>query len=149
YGKSTIGARSDIESVPIDRLQAFYHNYYQPDNGTLLVAGRFDEAKTLNLINTIYSPIARPSRVIQTTYTVEPTQDGEREVVLRRVGDVQGVCVIYHIPAGAHPDFAAIDILAQVLGNTPSGRLYKALVEPKKASSVYGDDLQLREPGVF
>src|SRR5438132_4612442 len=51
YGKSTIGARSDIENVPIDRLQAFYRNYYQPDNAILLVAGKIDEGKTLGLIN--------------------------------------------------------------------------------------------------
>ena len=48
YGKSTIGARADIENVPIDRLQAFYRTYYQPDNAVLLVAGKFDEAKTLD-----------------------------------------------------------------------------------------------------
>ena len=45
YGKSTIGARSDIENVPIDRLQAFYRKYYQPDNAILVVAGKFDEAE--------------------------------------------------------------------------------------------------------
>src|SRR6267154_1401066 len=54
YGKSTIGARSDIENVPIDRLQAFYHEYYQPDNALLLVAGKFDEPKTLATIQTIF-----------------------------------------------------------------------------------------------
>src|SRR6185295_15360677 len=32
YGKSTIGARSDIENVDIGRLQALYRYYYQPDN---------------------------------------------------------------------------------------------------------------------
>ena len=47
YGRDTIGARSDIENVPIERLQAFYRNYYQPDNAVLVVAGKFDEAKTL------------------------------------------------------------------------------------------------------
>src|SRR5919205_4338703 len=45
YGKATIGARSDIENVPIERLQAFYKTYYQPDNAVLLVAGKLDEAK--------------------------------------------------------------------------------------------------------
>ena len=40
YGKSTIGARSDIENVPIERLQAFYRKYYQPDNAVLVVAGQ-------------------------------------------------------------------------------------------------------------
>jgi zinc protease len=148
YGNSTIGARSDIENVPIERLQAFYRNYYQPDNAILLVAGKFDEAKTLQLINKYFGPIPRPTRKLPTFYTDEPTQDGERMVTLRRVGDVQLVGASYHVPAGSHPDFAAVDILTQVLGDTPSGRLYKALVETKKASRVFGFNFQLREPGV-
>ena len=41
YGNATIGARADIEQVPIDRLQAFYRKYYQPDNAVLVVAGAF------------------------------------------------------------------------------------------------------------
>jgi zinc protease len=146
YGKTTIGARSDIENVPIERLQGFYKTYYQPDNVVLLVAGKFDEAKTLALVDKYFSPVPRPSRTIQKIYTSEPTQDGERMVTLRRTGDTQLVGALYHVPSGAHPDFASIDILAQVLGDTPSGRLHKALVEPKKASSVYGFDYQWHDP---
>ncbi|MDQ5837194.1 MAG: insulinase family protein [Acidobacteriota bacterium] len=146
YGKTTIGARSDIENVPIERLQAFYHNYYQPDNAVLTIAGKFDEARTLALVDKYFSPIPRPARTIQKIYTVEPVQDGERMVTLRRVGDTQVVEAVYHVPSGAHPDFAAVDILAQVLGDTPSGRLHKALVESKKASSVFGFDFQWHDP---
>ena len=47
YGRSTIGARSDIENVPIENLQAFYRKWYQPDNAVLTVSGKFDEAKVL------------------------------------------------------------------------------------------------------
>jgi zinc protease len=148
YGKTTIGARSDIENVPIERLQAFYHNYYQPDNAVLLIAGKFDEPGTLALVDKYFSPIPRPARTIQKIYTVEPTQDGERTVTLRRVGDTQLVQALYHVPAGSHPDFAAIDILAQVLGDTPSGRLHKALVESKKASSIFGFDFQWHDPSL-
>jgi zinc protease len=152
YGHSTIGARSDIENVPIERLQAFYHKYYQPDNAILLVAGKFDPAATLRLIEQRFGPIPRPKREgdlrIWPTYTLDPPQDGERSVTLRRVGDVQVIMAAYHVPAGTHPDFAAIDVLAQVLGNEPSGRLYQALVETKKAASVSSYDYQLREPGV-
>jgi zinc protease len=146
YGKTTIGARSDIENVPIARLQAFYRNYYQPDNAVLLVAGKFDEQKTLGLVDKYFSPIPRPTRTLQKIYTVEPTQDGERAVTLRRTGDTQLVQALYHVPAGSHPDFAAIDIIAQILGDTPSGRLHKALVESKKASSVFGFDFQWHDP---
>ncbi len=148
YGKSTIGARADIENVPIERLQAFYRRNYQPDNAVLLVAGKFDESKTLYLVNKYFTAVPRPTRVLEKTYTAEPTQDGERTVSLRRVGDVQAVGAAYHIPAGSDPDFAAIDVLTQVLSDTPSGRLYKSLVETKKASQAFGFNFQLREPGV-
>jgi len=112
----------------------------------LLVAGKFDEQKTLGLVDKYFSPIPRPTRTLQKIYTVEPTQDGERAVTLRRTGDTQLVQALYHVPAGSHPDFAAIDIIAQILGDTPSGRLHKALVESKKASSVFGFDFQWHDP---
>ena len=146
YGKTVIGARSDVENVPIDRLQAFYRNYYQPDNSVLLVAGKFDEAKTLGLIQKYFGAIPKPTRVLQPNYTIEPVQDGERQVTIRRVGDTQIVMAGYHVPSGAHPDAAAIDILTTILADTPSGRLYKNLVETKKASTVGGFGFSLKEP---
>ncbi|HYK43283.1 MAG TPA: insulinase family protein, partial [Thermoanaerobaculia bacterium] len=81
------------------------------------------------------------------TYTAEPTQDGEREVVLRRVGDVQALAVAYHVASGSHEDAAAIQVLTRVLTDAPAGRLYKALVETKKASSVAGFLQPTKEPG--
>jgi zinc protease len=149
YGKSTIGARSDIENVPIDRLQAFYRKWYQPDNAILVVAGNFDEAKVLELIEEKFGSIPRPERELQRLYTVEPPQDGERSVTLHRVGDVQMVAAAYHIPAGTHPDFAALDLTAFILGDTPSGRLHKALVETKKAATIGEFAEQLAEPGML
>ena len=149
YGRTTIGARSDLENVPIERLQAFYRNYYQPDNAMLVVAGKIDAAKTLKLIEKDFGAIPKPARKLYPTYTVEPTQEGERTVTLRRVGDTQHAMVLYHIPAGSHEDFAALDVLGNVLTDTPSGRLYKSLVETKKSARVSGGAFQLREPGVF
>ena len=48
YGKSTIGSRADIERVPATTLRRFYAKYYQPDNATLVVAGKFDEARAIH-----------------------------------------------------------------------------------------------------
>ena len=149
YGKSTIGSRADIERVPIESLQAFYRTWYQPDNAVLVVAGRIDPAKILGTIVDAFGKIPKPARTLPATYTVEPAQDGERTVTLRRVGDSQMVEAMYHIPAGPHPDFAAVDLLSFVLGDTPSGRLYKALVETKKAASVFGGTESLHDPGVL
>ncbi|MHB8353027.1 MAG: M16 family metallopeptidase [Burkholderiales bacterium] len=149
YGKSTIGARSDVENVSIPRLQAFYRKYYQPDNATLVVAGSFDQAKTLALIAGVFGKIPKPERVIEPTYTLDPVQDGERLVTLRRVGDVQYVEAAYHAVAAASPDSAAFEVLAQVLGDTPSGRLHKALVETGLATATAAEYFNLDEPGVI
>ena len=53
YGHSTIGEKSDIEGAPIERLQAFYRTYYQPDNAVLVVAGTFGNVIMALLYNLI------------------------------------------------------------------------------------------------
>lgn len=149
YGKSTIGNRSDIERVPIENLQAFYRKYYQVDNAMLVVAGKFDEKKALEYIVKYFGALKRPQRQLTNTYTEEPPQDGERLVTLRRVGTVAATGVVYHIPAGAHPDFAACQILEDILTSEPAGRLYEALVQTKIASSVNGSAFAWHDPGVI
>ncbi|MEZ4963500.1 MAG: pitrilysin family protein [Saprospiraceae bacterium] len=147
YGNTTIGARADIENVPIEHLQAFYKKYYQPDNAVLVVAGKIDEEKTLGFIKEYFGRIPKPTRELIPTYTKEPTQDGERNVILKRVGDVQVVSCMYHTPPGAHPEYAAVAVLDEVLTAEPAGRLYKALVETKKASNVSSFAPALKEGG--
>jgi zinc protease len=147
YGKSTIGSKEDIERVPILNLQAFYRKYYQPDNAVLLVAGKIDEQKTLALVNERFGKIPKPTRMLEAPYTVEPTQDGERYAELKRVGDVQVASCGYHIPSGAQEDYAAVQLLADILTDEPSGRLYKALVETKKATGGFGFSFELKDPG--
>lgn len=147
YGHSTIGEKSDIERAPIERLQAFYHHYYQPDNAVLVVAGKIDEQKTLDLVNEYFSKVPRPTRQLITTYTAEPTQDGERMVSLRRTGDVQLFSCAFRSAPGAHADYAALSVLANLLTDEPTGRLYKALVETKKAVRVSGGAAGMAEAG--
>lgn len=149
YGKSTIGARSDVENVDIGRLQAFYRSHYQPDNATLVVAGRFDSAQVLAWVAELFGPIPKPARTLARTYTLDPAQDGERSVTVRRVGGNPVLMMAYHTPPGSTPDAAAVTLLAQVLGDTPGGRLHKRLVEPKLAAQAFGFALDFAEPGVL
>jgi zinc protease len=147
YGHPTIGARSDIEHVPIERLQAFYHRYYRPDNATLIVAGNFDEQQTLVDIEETFGRIEKPASEIPALYTEEPAQDGEREVTLRRAGGTKILRVTYHIPADAHPDSSSLGLLTAILSNEPNGRLYKELVVSKLATSVRAGATGLHDPG--
>ncbi|MBZ5617827.1 MAG: insulinase family protein [Acidobacteriia bacterium] len=166
YGKSTIGSKDDLEKVPVERLAAFYHKFYQPDNAVLVITGRLDEAKTLGFVTDTMGKLPRPTRQLEQTYTVEPAQDGERFVELRRVGEGQQVIVAYHGPAAGHPDSAALQVLAGVMngsggggggrggrggggGGANEGRLYKALVETKKAESANMGMRALHDPGLI
>jgi zinc protease len=149
YGKATIGARSDIENVPIERLRQFYQRFYQPNNAVLLVTGRFDAERALALVQRSFGAIPRSGQPLWPDTTAEPPQDGERTVTLRRAGGVPCVAAAYHVPSGAHRDYASIDVLAMILADTPSGRLYKALVPTGLAASVGGGAYQMRDPGTL
>jgi len=149
YGKETIGARSDIENVRIQNLQAFYRMYYQPDNAVLIIAGHFDVNRTLRLIADTFGRIPRPKRSLPPQWTVEPTQDGEHCVMVRRKGDSQIVLVGYHIPAGRSTDTAALSAVSDVLGETPSGRLHHELVETGIVAQVFAEPMFLHDPGAM
>jgi zinc protease len=149
YGHLPIGARSDIENVDIGRLQAFYKLYYQPDNAVLTVAGKFDPDRALVLVARYFGPIPKPTRALPRIYTQDPVQDGERSATLRRVGNAKFLGMMFHTVRGAHPDYVAIDVLGDVMTVAPSGRLYKALVETRKASAVQAWNEAQADPGTL
>lgn len=149
YGKTTVGNRSDIERMPAEALRAFYRKHYRPDNAVLVVAGKFDPAKALEFVGRHFGPLKNPAVPLDRTRTEEPAQDGERTVTLRRAGTTGSVIAGYHIPAAAHPDFAPLTVLAQVLDTEPRGRLYKTLIAAKKSSGTSVSAWNRHDPGVF
>jgi zinc protease len=149
--------------VPVERLAAFYKKFYQPDNAVLTIGGRLDESKTLQFVANTVGKIPRPARVLDQTYTVEPAQDGERFVELRRVGTGPEVVMAYHGPSAGHPDEAALQVLAGIMsgsgggggrggrgggGGRSDGRLAKALVDTKKAQSANMNFGLRHDPGL-
>src|SRR5690606_32296934 len=147
YGKDTIGARSDVEQVDIQQLRAFYHQYYQPDNAILIISGQFEPDAVLQVIATAFGKIPRPSRSLPPEYTVEPVQDGERRVTLRRHGGSPFVAAMFHIPSAGDPDYIPLDLGVSMLADTPSGRLYRDLVGQKLSANVFGFARDMRQPG--
>lgn len=149
YGKATIGARSDVEGVSIDNLRAFYRKWYRPDNATLIIAGRIDATSVLSRVAHHFGPLAKPGQPLPPQYTVEPAQDGERSVVVRRAGNIQITMAAYHVPSITHPDSAPLRVLASVLSHNPGGRLHKALVETGLAAGVGASSDASKSPGLM
>ena len=149
YGHSTIGNRADLEHVPIARLQAFYRRYYRPDNALLVVAGTVGRGARARrgAARLRRPPGARRAPPRHLHRGASPGRRAARHLAAR--GGRSALQATYHVPEGSHPDFAALDVLTHVFANAPSGRLYKALVEPKKASSASAYNFQLHDPGVL
>ena len=147
YGKDTIGARADVENVDIPRLQEFYRKYYQPDNATLIVSGKFPRDKILPWIAQTFGVIKKPTRVLPKLYTLDAVQDGERTVTLRRSGGVPVLYSAYHVPPGSHPDYASVEMLGLIMGEAPAGRLHKRLTEKGLAATTFAFSAGLADPG--
>src|SRR5262249_13175558 len=106
------------------------------------------EAKALALVAKQFGAIPKPRRTLPALWTIEPTQDGDREFTVRRKGDIQIVIVSYHVPSNLHVDSDAVGFANHILGQAPTGRLHKALVEKGLASQIFGYPLLGLDPGL-
>ncbi|MFZ6642005.1 M16 family metallopeptidase [Undibacterium sp. TC4M20W] len=115
YGHSVIGEKSDIENVNLESLQHLYHQYYRPDNVVLMVAGKFDTAKVLQVIARQFGKIPAPASALPQIPTIEPAQQGERQVILRKKENADAVVLAYHLPSVLHPDHASLKFAASMM----------------------------------
>ncbi|MBW7895792.1 MAG: insulinase family protein [Opitutaceae bacterium] len=136
YHHSTIGWRSDIENVAIEKLKEFYDTFYWPDNSTVTIIGDFDPAAALQLVDKYYGAFSKAPQPIPQVYTVEPEQTGQRRVTVKRAGQLGVVGVAFKSPAARHPDQAALQVLGSILADGKNSRLYRALTDQSLTTSV-------------
>ncbi len=147
-GRDVVGNRSEVAQVPASSLKTFYQKYYQPDNAVITLTGNIDPQYALERINATFGKIPRPDRQLPSAYTVEPAQQGEKIISVRRAGTVPILLNAYHIPAITHPDAAALQMLSALLSQEPEGRLYQALVKTGLASNSGTMAEQYTVPGL-
>jgi zinc protease len=148
YSWPVIGWRSDVENVPRDAIHHYYRTHYGPGNAVAVIVGDVTAADALRLVRRHFGPIERIPKPPD-VYTVEPPQRGERRVTVRRSGSLPSALIAWKTPAARHPDTYALDVLATVLGEGRTGRLYQALVEKGVASRVDAGSPSLRDPFLF
>jgi len=149
YGRPVIGNRSDIENVSIEKLQAFYKNWYRPQNAALIVTGRFDAQETLAHIQKVFGPLVNPSTPLPKLYTREPIQDGLRSNVIRRIGGEPRLLLSWRGAAQSHPDDAVLDVIASALAGSESTPFSKAIDEQKLGTQLDSSHLAYAQYGFF
>ena len=149
YHHSTIGWRSDIENVSTKRLQEFYNVYYWPNNATVTVIGDFEKKRTLALIKKYFGAHGRSHHAIPEMYTEEPAQEGPRRIMVKRAGQTGIVGVGHKTPEGLNQDTYALQVLGKILTEGKISRLYKRIVDPGLATSLFMYDFPFKDCGMF
>ena len=149
YHHSTIGWRSDIENVPIEKLKEFYDTFYWPNNATVAVIGDIQPAAALELVRKYYGAIPRSPNPIPKVYTVEPEQTGARRVTVRRTGEVGVVGIAFKSPDGRSADYVALDVLGSILGSGKTSRFYKALTDKNLTLNANANAGFYHDPSLF
>jgi zinc protease len=162
YRHPTIGWLADLQSMTRDDLYGYYRQYYVPNNATLVVVGDVDSDQVLELAARRFNDI-QPGTLPPRTRTAEPAQLGERRVRVEKEGTASYLKLAYHAPAVTDPDFFPLLLLDAALTgakgvnlwssfrNPPqrSARLYRALVDGRLASSVFGALLPTEDPFLY
>jgi zinc protease len=149
YRWSVLGYRSDIEGVTTEKLREHYKTFFWPNNAAAVLVGDFDLEKALTLFDREFGGFKKAPHPIPDVITVEPPQEGERRIVVRRPGSLAYVMVGYMRPGATHPDFHALDVLQAVLSRGANSRLSIEMIEKGFATSAQANLFEFKDPFPF
>jgi len=132
YAHSTIGDMQDLIDAPLEAVQAFFNTYYAPNNAVVSISGDFNVGEAIELVRKYFGDI--PSRATPAySDPPPPEQTAERtETMYDANATLPAFHIAYQIPPNRSPDHYAIEMLALVLGDGESSRLYQSLVKQKE-----------------
>jgi len=149
YHWPTVGWLEDLEAASGADMKAYYDKWYHPRQATLVVAGDFDSVELVQKIEELFGRIP-PGPHVAPPNIVEPSQRGEKRLVVKKQTPVERLLIGYHAPEVGHPDSYALKVAEAVLSTGKSSRLYQRLVERDqsvtKADASYHDHI---DPSLF
>jgi zinc protease len=127
YGNPVIGWMTDIDQYTAHDAAAHYRRYYEPNNATVVVVGDFDPKEALAEIEKGFGvlPAGDPPPAVRSE---EPPQAGERRIVVRKEAQLPFVFLGYHTPNWKSPDAYPLAVLAHILFEGKSSRIYQRLI---------------------
>jgi len=139
YGAPIIGWMDDIKRVTPEEIRAFYKTYYVPNNAIVVAVGAFRAADALEKIKKRFGRIPR-GKVPPPMLAVEPTQNGERRVVVKKQAELPVVYMAWHVPNHTSDDAVALEVLSTILAGGRASRLYRDLVYQRQLALEAGGD---------
>ena len=149
YHHATIGWRSDIENVPIQKLRDFYNTFYWPDNAVVTIIGDFQRQNALETVKKYYGEITKAPNPIPNIYTIEPVQQGARRVVLKRPGELAVLGIGHKTPEGLNKDTYALTVLNYLLSEGKTSRFYKSIIDKNLAVNLFISYMPFKDNSLF
>ena len=150
YHWPIIGWMEDIARLSLADVQAYYHTYYHPANAFIVVVGDFQIPALLPRLEQAFGAYPR-GPVPDQQKGIDPPQSGERRIILKRVAQLPSLAMGYHVPNLREPDSYVLEVIAAILSQGQSSRLYQSLMREKRLAFEASADYSLlsRDPGLF
>ncbi|NJA04496.1 insulinase family protein [Methylococcaceae bacterium WWC4] len=154
YQNPVIGWPSDIANYRIEDLQAWYQQWYAPNNATLVVVGDVDAKQVEQLAEQYFAPL-KPSTIKPVKPQAESEQRGVRRITVKAPAKLPYVMLGYKVPVlnTAKPEWEAyaLEVLSGILDGGDSARLPARLIRGKQVavSAGAGYDLTSRLSDLF
>ena len=131
YKWSVMGYESDIKGWQKGDLEKYFTTYYAPNNGVVVIVGDVTLQDIKKLTRKYFEPIPahHPPRPVR---TVEPEQQGEKRLWVKKDVFSPTLMIAYHVPETKSPEYYALDLLNSILSEGRSSRLYSALIDEKQ-----------------
>jgi zinc protease len=149
YKHQTIGTMADLEAASIEDVRAFHGTYYVPNNATVALVGDFDTQQAKALVEQ-YLGLVPKGKPVPRDIAAEPPHKAEERYTVTEPWPLPAVVVSYHITFDGNPDSYPLHILAKILSDGDSSRIYRALVYDKQlALAAFGEAKLIEHPNLF
>jgi zinc protease len=150
YKHQVIGSIADLEAATIADVKEFYDTWYVPENAVLVIAGDFESASAMQMVEQYFGRVPKAKQPIQLDTPKEPPQKQERRATFYEDVPLPAVVVAHHITYDGHPDSYPLHIASKVLSDGQSSRIYRSLVYEKRlALAATGGGTIIEHPNLF
>ncbi|MBI5676487.1 MAG: insulinase family protein [Nitrospirae bacterium] len=137
YRRPVVGWMSDLEKITSEDISKYYETYYAPNNAFIVVAGNIQTDSILKKIRNEFGPIPKGQEIMPVSLG-EPQQMGERRVYVKKEAELPYILIGYKAPNILDEESYALDVLAFILSDGKSSRIYKSLVDEKQVALSAG-----------
>lgn len=148
YRRAGIGSIEDLAAATVEDVKRFHATYYRPDNAYLIVTGNFDQKQLDAWVDRYFGPLKNPKSPVPRHAVQEPEQTAPREADYYAPNVPLPAAVLgWDGPPAAHPDRAALQVLAAILASGESSRLHQSLVYEQQIAVQASASADLQEQG--